>query len=57
MGLIEVRTDFSDREIRQFAGIWLPAFALLVGLILWNKLQLPNAALVVWGVTDRKSVV
>ncbi|MFP6574482.1 MAG: SxtJ family membrane protein [Pirellulaceae bacterium] len=57
MGLIEVRTDFSDREIRQFAGIWLPAFALLVGLILWNKLQLPNAALAVWGVTVAVALV
>ena len=57
MGLIEVRTDFSDREMRQFAGIWLPAFALFVGLILRNKLQLPAVAWTVWGVTLAISLV
>jgi len=57
MGLIEVRTDFTDREMRQFAGIWLPTFALFVGFILWNKLQLPAVALTVWGVTLAISLV
>ena len=57
MGLIEVRTDFSDREKRQFAGIWLPAFMLMVGLIFWNKLQLPTVAWTLWGVTLPISVV
>ena len=57
MGLIEVRTDFSDRETRQFAGIWLPAFMLMVGLIFWNKLQLPTVAWTLWGVTLPISVV
>jgi len=47
MGLIEMRTDYSDRELRQFAGIWFPAFAVLVGLVLKNKFELPGPALVV----------
>jgi len=57
MGLIDVRTDFSDRETRQFSGILLPAFMLIVGLIFWNKFQLPNVAWTLWAVTLPISVV
>lgn len=57
MGLIEVRTDFSERELRQFAGIWLPAFALMLGILLWHKFEVPNAAIGVWSVAGLVSVV
>lgn len=50
MGLIELRTDFSDRQLRQFCGIWLPAFALSIGFMLWSKFQLQQAALIMWSV-------
>ena len=51
MGLIELKTDFTDRQLRQFAGIWLPAFALTVGFMLWNKFGFRDAAFVLWAVT------
>lgn len=48
MALLEINSNPTDRELRQFAGIWLPAFALLVGLLLWFRWPLPWAAVLVW---------
>src|SRR5262245_38368398 len=32
--MISINWHPSDRELRQFAGIWLPAFLLIVGLLI-----------------------
>ena len=32
--MLEINWNPSHRELRQFAGIWLPAFAVLVGMVL-----------------------
>lgn len=57
MALLEINWDPSRRELRQFAGIWFPAFfALIGGLICWNLGYLPTAVLVVWVVAGVVSV-
>ena len=37
MALIQLNTNPSDRELRQFSGIWLPLFLMLLGSIVWNR--------------------
>lgn len=48
MALIEINKNPSTRELRQFAGIWFPAFCALVGGLLWYKWDLHAAAIVLW---------
>ena len=44
MALIELNTNPTDRQLRQFAGLVLPLFALLVGAILWWRFGQTTAA-------------
>lgn len=37
MALIEINKSPSTRELRQFAGIWFPAFILLLGILLLRR--------------------
>lgn len=34
--MIELKTDPTPRELRQFAGLWFPAFGLVVASLLWK---------------------
>ena len=48
MALLEINTDPSRRQLRQFAGIWFPGlFAVIGGWVLWYTGS-PVAALAVW---------
>ncbi|MEX0936449.1 MAG: SxtJ family membrane protein [Pirellulales bacterium] len=48
MALIEINRNPSHRELRQFACIWLPAFAALVGGLLWYHFGWWQAAATLW---------
>jgi hypothetical protein len=57
MAIIEIRKDLSERELRQFAGIWFPAFGAVVGAMLYWKFELPTAAYAVWAVVAGLAVL
>ncbi len=44
MALIEINKNPSRRELRRFAGIWLPGFLLLIGALIWHRWGLSNIA-------------
>ena len=47
MALIAINDNPSDRELRQFAGIWFPAFWFVIaGLIGWSFGRVGTAALI-----------
>jgi len=48
MALLEINTDPTDRELRQFARIWLPAFLAVVGGLLAWRLGWWTAAVILW---------
>jgi len=50
MALIEIPKNPSERELRQFSGIWLPAFFLVVGLIAGRHFGIWHIVFPVWGV-------
>jgi hypothetical protein len=50
MALIEVNWAPSPRELRQFAGIWFPAFWALVGGLFWYHSGSLAVPAVMWGV-------
>ena len=37
MAMIDINWNPSTRELRQFAGLWLPGFLILVGGLVWYK--------------------
>jgi hypothetical protein len=58
MALIEINWSPSHRELRQFAGIWFPAFFALVGGMIWYfSGTLPTTIKVIWGVVLVISVI
>jgi hypothetical protein len=56
MALVKVNKDPSIRELRQFAGIWLPLFCLLVGWIIQRQAGTWTPAFYLWGVCAAVSV-
>ena len=50
MALLEINRNPPERELRQFAGIWFPAFFLVIGLIAGYKFGLWSIVLPVWAV-------
>jgi hypothetical protein len=48
--MIEINHNPSHRDLRQFAGIWFPAFCGVIGAILYFRFRLHTAAIVVWAV-------
>ena len=37
MALVEINKNPSERECRQFAGLWVPGFLLLVSVLVWYR--------------------
>ncbi len=37
MALVEIKKNPSRRELRQFAGLWLPAFLIGLGVVAWHR--------------------
>jgi hypothetical protein len=50
MSLIKLNTNPTHRELRQFAGIWLPAAMAVLAWVTWKKLDWPNVAIAVLSV-------
>lgn len=48
--MLTLNTDPSPAQLRQFAGLWFPAFCALAGYLLYAKAQQPQAAYAVWAV-------
>jgi hypothetical protein len=44
MSLIKLNTNPTHRELRQFAGIWLPAAMAVLAWVVWKKFEAPNVA-------------
>jgi hypothetical protein len=55
--MLEINRNPTPRELRQFAAIWFPAFAAMVGGMLYWKAQQPRAAWLVWGIGAALSLV
>jgi hypothetical protein len=47
--MLELKTKFTTRELRQFAGLWFPLFCGMIGLFCWRAGG-TVAAYVVWGI-------
>jgi hypothetical protein len=47
--MLELKTTFTTRELRQFAGIWFPLFCGMVGFFCW-RWEWTVAAYVIWAI-------
>src|SRR6185295_14354639 len=57
MALIEINLNPSRSQLRQFAGIWFPAFWAVVGGLAWYKAQvLPTAIVILWVIAGAISI-
>lgn len=56
MALVKVNKEPTSRELRQFAGIWLPLFCLLIGWIIQRQSGTWTPAFILWGVCGVISV-
>jgi hypothetical protein len=45
--MLELKTIFTTRELRQFAGLWFPLFCGMIGLLCWRA-GWPGAAYGIW---------
>lgn len=55
--MIEINWNPSNRELRQFAGIWFPAFWILIGGLCWYKSGSLPVAAVIWSAAFLVSLV
>jgi hypothetical protein len=46
---MDINWNPSKRDLRQFAGIWFPAFFALVGAFVWYRLGSLQMAAFIWG--------
>ena len=57
MALVEINRNPSRRELRRFAGIWLPGFLLLMGALVWQCWGASNLALLMGAVAFGSAVL
>jgi saxitoxin biosynthesis operon SxtJ-like protein len=50
MALFQLNLNPSNKELRWFAGLWFPAFAGMLGLLVFRKLHAPTVALCIWSI-------
>lgn len=55
--MISINWHPTDRELRQFAGIWFPLFWAIVGLLIGFRAGWWNVVLPVWGAVAAASIV
>lgn len=48
MALVTINRNPSDAQLRQFAGIWLPAICAIIGYYVYAKAGQPDAAYTIW---------
>src|SRR4249920_3005990 len=46
--MIQINTNPSPKDLRQFAGLWFPLFCAMIGLILYRRLGHHTAGIAVW---------
>jgi hypothetical protein len=46
--MLEINRNPSPRELRQFAGLWFPAFWGVVGALVYRKADEPQIAVAIW---------
>jgi hypothetical protein len=46
--MIEINKNPSQRELRQFAGIWFPLFCVMIGLLVFRRSH--GAGIAVWSI-------
>ena len=56
MSLIQINRNPTSRELRQFAGIWFPAFWAIIGALLWFKAGFHAAGVAVWSAAGVVSI-
>jgi hypothetical protein len=57
MALLDINWKPSTRELRQFAGVWFPAFFILVGGLVWYKTGSLSIAATIWSVAFVVSLI
>jgi hypothetical protein len=50
MALFQLNLNPSNKELRWFAGLWFPAFAGMIGLLVSHKLHAPAVAQGIWSI-------
>lgn len=55
--MLEINWQPSQRDLKQFAGIWLPLAIAMLGAMLWYKGGYHTAAMILWGVGAVVSVL
>lgn len=48
MILVTINRNPGDAQLRQFAGIWFPAFCAMLGYLVYAKAGQPEAAYTIW---------
>lgn len=47
--MIELKKEYTQSELKQFAGIWFPAFCGMVGFLVYRHSSWPTLAYGIWG--------
>lgn len=50
MALFQINLSPTKQDLRWFAGLWFPAFAGIVGYVVYRRLQLVGVVLTIWGI-------
>jgi len=48
MSLVRWDREPAAKDLRWFAGLWFPAFALMVGMVVYRRVHSPVAAIAIW---------
>jgi hypothetical protein len=46
--MIQINTNPSGRDLRQFSGIWFPLFCAMIGLIVYRRFGYHTPGVVIW---------
>jgi hypothetical protein len=46
--MLPINRHPSARELRSFSRLWLPLFVVVVGVLVWWRLESPTTAITVW---------
>jgi hypothetical protein len=56
MALIQLKTQATSRELRQFGCLWLPLFCVVFGFLAWRHAGRELVAYVLWGIAAVSAV-
>ena len=55
--MIELKKEFTTRELRQFGALVWPAFCGMIGWLCWSRGDWPNVAIAIWALGGVGAVV